>query len=203
MLGVEAVPALIFTALVLMVPRSPRWLVVKRGAIDEARAVLQQINPLTAEAELRAIIDANKQDQQQTEKVKLFSKKYSFPVMLAVLFSVFNQVSGINAIIYFAPRIFEMAGLGRDSALLSSVGIGLVNLVFTMLALRLIDKYGRRKLMLIGSFGLILTLAMVARFFATEAGDGTMVAIYLFIYIAFFALSQGAVIWVFISEIFL
>ena len=202
MLGVEGVPAIIFVVLVLMVPRSPRWLVVKKGAIDEARAVLQQLDPATAEAELQAIIRTKESDLNQVSTGGLFSKKYSFPVMLAVVFAVFNQVSGINAIIYYAPRIFEMAGLGRDSALLSTAGIGVVNLLFTMLALSIIDRFGRRKLMLVGSFGLIFTLAMVAHFFYTESTNGMLVAIYLFIYIAFFAFSQGAVIWVFISEIF-
>lgn len=202
MLGVEGIPALIFVVLVLMVPKSPRWLIVKKGLFDEARGVLQQINPATAEAEFRAIIEAKGRDQEQLEKSNLFSKKYRFPVMLAVVFAIFNQVSGINAIIYYAPRIFEMAGLGRESALLSSVGIGLVNLIFTMLALRMIDRFGRRKLMLIGSFGLILTLALVANFFMSGSTDGLLVAVFLFVYIAFFAFSQGAVIWVFISEIF-
>ena len=202
MLGVEAIPALAFVLLVLQVPRSPRWLVVKKGAIEEARNVLHQLNPATAESELQAIINSKESDLRQVDKSHLFSRKYRFPVMLAVLFAFFNQVSGINAIIYYAPRIFEMAGIGRDSALLSTAGIGLINLIFTMLALNIIDRFGRRKLMLVGSFGLIFTLAMVARFFYTESGNGLMVALYLFIYIAFFAFSQGAVIWVFISEIF-
>jgi MFS transporter, SP family, arabinose:H+ symporter len=202
MLGVETIPALAFLLLVLLVPRSPRWLVVKRGAIDEARRVLQQLNPLTAEAELKAIIDSKESDRLQTVRSHLFSKKYRLPVLLAFLFAFFNQVSGINAIIYYAPRIFEMAGLGRDSALLSTAGVGLVNLLFTMLAMNIIDRFGRRRLMLVGSFGLIFTLSMVARFFYSQSTDGQMVAIYLFIYIAFFAFSQGAVIWVFISEIF-
>lgn len=202
MLGVESLPALLFVLLVLLVPKSPRWLVVKRGAIDEARTVLRQLNPATAEAELQAIIASKDSDLRQLDKSNLFSKKYRLPVMLAFLFAFFNQVSGINAIIYYAPRIFEMAGLGRDSALLSTTGIGLVNLIFTLLALNIIDRFGRRKLMWVGSVGLIFTLAMVARFFYTSSTDGFMVAIYLFIYIAFFAFSQGAVIWVFISEIF-
>lgn len=208
MLGVETVPALVFVLLVLLVPKSPRWLVLKKGAIEEAHKVLQQLNPANADAELQAIINSKESDLRQKDKSNLFSRKYRVPVMLAVLFAFFNQVSGINAIIYYAPRIFEMAGLGRDSALLSTAGIGLINLIFTLLALNIIDRFGRRKLMLVGSFGLIFTLAMVARFFymqggeLTQAADGTMVAVYLFIYIAFFAFSQGAVIWVFISEIF-
>ena len=120
---------------------------------------------------------------------------------LPVLFAFFNQVSGINAIIYYAPRIFTAAGLAKSASLLSTTGIGLVNLIFTMIAIGFIDKIGRKKLMFIGSLGLILTLGLVSySFFAKDSG--TMVAFYLMIYIAFFAFSQGAVIWVFISEIF-
>jgi MFS family permease len=115
---------------------------------------------------------------------------------------VFNQVSGINAIIYYAPRIFEMTGLGTDSALLSSAGLGLVNFVFTLLAMNFIDRHGRRTLMFIGSAGLIVTLFLVANAFYAENFSGYLVPVYLFVYIAFFAFSQGAVIWVFISEIF-
>jgi MFS family permease len=122
--------------------------------------------------------------------------------MLAVLFAVFNQVSGINAIIYYSPRIFEMTGLGAGASLLSTVGLGAINFIFTLLAMNFIDRIGRRKLMLIGSFGLILTLGLVAMSFYQKNFNGFAVPIYLFIYIAFFAFSQGAVIWVFISEIF-
>jgi sugar porter (SP) family MFS transporter len=202
MLGVEGFPAAIFVGLVLLVPKSPRWLVVKKGAIEEARAVLMQINPVTAEAELKAIIDSKEKELYTTSSSGLFSKEYKTPVMLAVLFAVFNQVSGINAIIYYAPRIFEMTGLGKDSALLTSAGIGLVNFIFTLIAVNFIDRVGRRKMMFIGSFGLIFTLGMVARAFYLEDFSGMMVPVYLFMYIAFFAFSQGAVIWVFISEIF-
>lgn len=202
MLGVEVIPAAIFVGLILLVPKSPRWLVVKRGALEEARRVLAQINPANAEEELQNIISAHQKEKAQVANNSLFTKKYSLPLMLAVLFALFNQLSGINAIIYYAPRIFEMTGLGKDSALLSSAGIGLVNLIFTMLGLSLIDKVGRRKLMLVGSFGLILTLGMVAQAFYTQNFGGLLIPICLFIYIAFFAMSQGAVIWVFISEIF-
>ena len=202
MLGVEGIPALIFVVLVWMVPRSPRWLVVKRGAIEEARGVLAQLNPATAEAELQAIINSKESDLSVSSGGGLFSKKYGYPIMLAVLFAFFNQVSGINAIIYYAPRIFGMAGLGKSAALLSTAGIGLVNLIFTLFGLSIIDRFGRKKLMLTGSFGLIITLGLVARFFYSESTDGLVVAIFLFVYIAFFAFSQGAVIWVFISEIF-
>ncbi len=203
MLGVEAIPAVAFLAALTFVPESPRWLILKRGMVEEARTILQLAN---GGSNVDHIIDDIKRSKQEAidEKVKtpFFSKRYSTPIMLAVTFAIFNQVSGINAIIYYAPRIFEMTGLGKSSALLSSAGIGLVNLIFTMLALYYIDRFGRRKLMLIGSFGLIITLALVANAFYTEAFTGYSVPIYLFIYIAFFAFSQGAVIWVFISEIF-
>lgn len=202
MLGVEAVPAIAFFVLLLYVPQSPRWLVVKRGDVEKARQVLMQINPARAEASLKAII-ASGEDEMQKESVdSLFTKQYNFPVMLAVVFAVFNQFSGINAIIYYAPRIFEMAGLGKSSALLSSAGVGLVNLIFTMIGLSLIDKAGRRKLMFIGSLGLITTLLLVSWSFYGETVSGDLVPYFLFAYIASFGMSQGAVIWVFISEIF-
>ncbi|WP_187264423.1 sugar porter family MFS transporter [Pontibacter beigongshangensis] len=202
MLGIEALPAALFVALVVLVPESPRWLVVKRGAIEKARAVLMLINPATADAELKAITESKAHDLATPSGNRLFARSHSVPVMLAVLFAVFNQVSGINAIIYYAPRIFEMTGLGKDAALLSTTGIGLVNLIFTLVGLSLIDRVGRRTLMLVGSVGLIVTLGLVSWSFYTERFSGLMVPLYLFGYIAFFAFSQGAVIWVFISEIF-
>ena len=202
MLGVEAIPAIAFLVLVLFVPKSPRWLVVKRGEVEEARRVLQQINPATAEASLKAIIASGEDEMQKKSVDSLFTQKYRYPVMLAIAFAVFNQFSGINAIIYYAPRIFEMAGLGKSSALLSSAGVGLVNLIFTMIGLALIDRAGRRKLMFIGSLGLITTLLLVAWSFYGDSVSGNLVPYLLFAYIAAFGMSQGAVIWVFISEIF-
>jgi sugar porter (SP) family MFS transporter len=202
MLGVETIPAALFLGLLFLVPKSPRWLVVKKGLTQEAKAVLMQINPERAEAELRAIIRSAHPERKGAKGERLFAKKHRFPVMLAVLFAIFNQLSGINAIIYYAPRIFEMAGLGMDAALLSSAGVGLINFLFTLLALNFIDSFGRRMLMFVGSVGLIITLGLVAWSFYAEAFTGMMVPFYLFAYIAFFAFSQGAVIWVFISEIF-
>jgi MFS transporter, SP family, arabinose:H+ symporter len=201
MLGVQAFPSIIFLVAILFVPDSPRWLIMKKGKIDEATEILKQVNPHTAKAEVKAIIDSVASNGHSGSE-KLFSKKYSVPVTLAILFAVFNQVSGINAIIYYAPRIFAMTGLGTDSALLSTAGLGLVNFIFTLLAVNVIDRFGRRTLMLIGSFGLIGTLALVSHAFYTQDFNGFAVPVYLFIYIAFFAFSQGAVIWVFISEIF-
>jgi MFS transporter, SP family, arabinose:H+ symporter len=199
MLGVQAFPSLIFIALILIIPESPRWLITKKNLVDEAREVLQRIDPGTADQELRAIQFAN---EQESGDGKLFVKKNSFPVMLAILFATFNQVSGINAIIYYSPRIFEMIGFGTNSALLSTAGLGLTNFIFTLLAMNFIDRYGRRTLMLIGSVGLIITLLLVASAFYTKNFNGYLVPMCLFVYIGFFAFSQGAVIWVFISEIF-
>lgn len=199
MLGVQALPALLFIITVLNIPESPRWLVLKRGKTTEALAILRIIDPQTAEQTLANIKSG--QTHTKIAKPQLFSGKYKTPVTLAILFALFNQLSGINAIIYYAPRIFEMTGLGKDSALLSSAGIGLTNLIFTLLALNVIDRFGRRKLMFIGSVGLIISLGLVARAFYLEE-FGMTVPILLFVYIAFFGFSQGAVIWVFISEIF-
>ncbi len=201
MMGVEAVPAALYVALVLRVPRSPRWLVVARGLVDEARTVLSRIGHAPAEIDrYMTDIEGSIVLEKPGERAGLFSPPFRRPVMLAVLFAFFNQLSGINAIIYYAPRIFEMTGLGGSAALLSSAGVGLVNLVFTMLGLLVIDRFGRRSLMLVGSVGLIAALGTVAWAFSTETFG--LVPALLFVYIAFFALSQGAVIWVFISEIF-
>ena len=199
MLGIQALPSLIFLIAVLNIPESPRWLLLQKNQVSEAREVLNMIDPETAEQTLTAIQESN---THTTASTRLFSGEYKTPIMLAVLFAVFNQVSGINAIIYYAPRIFEMTGLGKSSSLLSSAGIGLINLIFTLISMNLIDRYGRRTLMKIGSVGLIVTLGLVARAFYVEDFSGMTVPLLLFVYIAFFGFSQGAVIWVFISEIF-
>jgi len=202
MLGIQAIPSLLFFIMLRFVPETPRWLVLKRNKIDEARNILKVINPEMYEADLQNIIANNHEEQKMDAAGTLFTKNNRLPIFMAICFAVFNQVSGINAIIYYAPRIFEMAGLGRQSSLLSTAGIGFVNFLFTMLAINFIDKIGRRTLMLIGSIGLIATLGLVSRTFYTEDFSGFGITIYLMMYIAFFAFSQGAVIWVFISEIF-
>ena len=203
MLGVIAIPSLIFMGAVLAVPESPRWLILRRGRTDEARAILKTANPPGTDVD-RIVADIEQSAREagrQTQKTVFFSRPYFRPISLAFLFAFFNQVSGINAIIYYAPRIFELAGLTESAALLSSAGIGLVNLVFTLIGLNLIDRVGRRTLMLVGSVGLIVTLGLVSYAFYNNQ-SGYAVPVYLFLYIAFFAFSQGAVIWVFISEIF-
>ena len=200
MLGIEAIPALAFILMLFSVPRSPRWLVVKKGNREEALQVLNTIDSTTAQAELAAI-EATNIPNESNQATLFLSKRYRFPIILAFLFAFFNQVSGINAIIYFAPRIFQMTGMGESISLLSTAGIGLVNLIFTMIGLALIDRNGRRFLMYIGSIGYIVSLSAVAYAFFTET-YGMNVPIWIFIFIASHAIGQGAVIWVFLSEIF-
>ncbi|VTR44100.1 D-xylose transporter [Sphingobacterium thalpophilum] len=199
MLGVQCFPSLLFFVLIFCIPESPRWLLLHKNKLSEATAIMQKINSDGYEAEIAKI-------RSSAEKVngegKLFVRQNARPILLAFCFALFNQLSGINAIIYYAPRVFEMAGLGAQGSLLSTVGIGLINFIFTLVAINFIDKVGRRKLMLIGSVGLIVSLALVSQAFYTGQTTGFAITIYLMSFIAFFAFSQGAVIWVFISEIF-
>jgi len=197
MLGAEAVPALAYLLLVLGVPESPRWLILRKNDEKRAREILAYSNPGKVDRVISDIRHAMGEFRQD----RLFTRAYMFPVLLAFLLAAFNQLSGINFIIYFAPRVFELAGLDASSALLSTAGIGLVNLVTTLLGMYLIDRVGRKKLMLIGSIGYIISLATVAWAFASGAG-GMMVVFFVFTFIASHAIGQGAVIWVFIAEIF-
>ena len=198
MVGVEAIPAFIYILFVVFIPRSPRWLISK-SRNEEAAKILQDINP---EADLeKRMIEIKKQSESQITGENIFMKKYRFPLILAFLVAFFNQLSGINAFLYYAPRIFESAGLEANTALLSSIGIGVVNLLFTLLGVFLIDKVGRKKLMFAGSIGYIISLSLVAAAFFLNWG-GLWVPIFLFLFIAAHAIGQGAVIWVFISEIF-
>ena len=199
MIGVEAIPALIYTLMVFTVPRSPRWLFV-RGHEEEARKVLRQINPGVDITEMETEIRQQEAAHANTGE-NIFMKKYRFPLMLAFLIAFFNQFSGINAFLYYAPRIFEEAGLGESTAFLSSIGIGITNLIFTLLGVFLIDRLGRKQLMYYGSVGYIISLTLVALAFALDWG-GLWVPVFLFIFIGAHAIGQGAVIWVFISEIF-
>jgi sugar porter (SP) family MFS transporter len=201
MLGVEAFPALIFSISVKFVGESPRWLIVKKSNIKQAEAVFAGFN--LNKNEIKDSISAVKNSiltEKSGRQESLLSKKFRFPLILALLFAFFNQFAGINAIIYYAPRIFKMTGLETGSAFLSTAGIGLTNMIFTVAGIFLIDRVGRKKLMFVGTIGLIINLLMVARAFYSGVFAG--VEIFLFSYIAFFAISQGAVIWVFISEVF-
>ncbi|NQY35865.1 MAG: sugar porter family MFS transporter [Alteromonadaceae bacterium] len=199
MLAVETVPALVFLILVSKVPESPRWLLLYRNSEEKARQVLS--NMLPSVEDIEQTIHQIKSSQRQASSSALFTKTNVMPLMLAFMIAFFNQASGINFIIYFAPRVFELAGLDSSSALLSSAGIGLTNLIFTMLGVYLIDRVGRRPLMLIGSVGYIISLAVVAYAFYAQL-SGLVVVLFIFAFIASHAVGQGAVIWVFIAEIF-
>ena len=199
MIGVEAFPAFVYTLMVFTVPKSPRWLLVQRSDRAAAAKTLRVIDP---EADVEAVMKRILLDHELADKGEtIFNSKYRFPLMLAFLVAFFNQFSGINAFLYYAPRIFEIAGLEARSALLSSVGIGVTNLVFTLVGLALIDRFGRRQLMYVGSVGYILSLSAVAITFVLGV-KGMAVPIFLFLFIASHAIGQGTVIWVFISEIF-
>lgn len=197
MIGVEAIPAVLYTILVLSLPKSPRWLLSKFRE-TEAKKILQYINPGQDVEKLMLEMHREK-DAPKNENI--FMKKYRYPLILAFLIAMFNQLSGINAFLYYAPRIFEEAGLGESTALLSSIGIGVVNLIFTLIGVFLIDRIGRRTLMYIGSVGYIISLSLVACAFFLN-WSGMAVPLFLFLFIASHAIGQGAVIWVFISEIF-
>jgi len=198
MLGVVTIPSLLYTMLVFSIPESPRWLVLKKKDESTAKKVIEQLQPGT---DARGVIESIRQSRGVT-KSNVFSGKYSKPIMLAFLIAAFNQLSGINFVIYYAPRIFQETGLGAKGALLSSAGIGVINLLFTLIGMYLIDRVGRKKLMLYGSIGYITSLALVARAFFIGDFQNMNVAYYLFLFIASHAIGQGAVIWVYISEIF-
>ncbi len=197
MLGVVGIPSLLFSFLILFTPETPQFLLLKRNDPQGALDVLKLADP-EPEITLNRIIENDRNNSLKSDK--LFSKKFYFPLLLAFLFSFFNQMSGINAIIYYAPRIYELTGLGKEGALLSTAGIGVANLLFTLLGWYLIDRFGRRILMYIGSIGYITSLGLIAYSFHTNHFD--WVPLYIFIFIASHAIGQGSVIWVFISEIF-
>ncbi|MFK7937239.1 MAG: sugar porter family MFS transporter [Saprospiraceae bacterium] len=199
MLGIEALPAAIYALMVLGVPNSPRWLITKKGDESKAADILRSLNPTANVQEMIANIKTSVQTA--TQDVSFFSGKYNFPILLAFLLAFFNQMSGINFVLYYAPRIFTQAGIAADSVLGASIPIGVVNLIFTLLGVYLIDRMGRKQLMLIGSVGYIVTLLGVAWAFYTQA-EGTMVVAFVCAFVGAHAIGQGAVIWVFISEIF-
>lgn len=196
MIGIEAFPALIYVLLMLRVPMSPRWLVTK-GRVKEATRILQLVDP---DKNIDAFIRKITSDTPVMVE-NIFMKKYRTPLLLAFFIAFFNQFSGINAFWYYAPRILEEAGLGMSTALLSSVGIGFINVAFTLMGVFLIDRWGRKKLMYIGSFGYIISLGLVAAAFFFGWG-GMFVVVFFFVFVAAHAIGQGTVIWVFISELF-
>lgn len=194
MLGIIAIPSLFFSVMMLFTPESPRWLLLNNNDEQGARAIFD-ISGANADELIHEI-----KNTITPKKESLFSGKFSKPLLLAFLLAFFNQLSGINAIIYFAPRVFEMAGLGKDAAFLSSAGIGIINFLFTILGWYLIDRSGRRTLMYIGSVGYIISLTLMSLAFAGVIDGG--VPIFVFLFIAAHAIGQGSVIWVFLSEIF-
>jgi sugar porter (SP) family MFS transporter len=201
MLGVAAFPSLVYALFCLGLPESPRWLLSRKGDREGGINVLERIQPDASTAEIEAEADEITAASQAAGSTGLFwTRRLRKPILLAILIAFFNQLSGINAILYFAPRIFELTGLAAKAALLQSVGIGLTNLVFTFVGLWLIDRLGRRTLLFIGSFGYIGSLGLVAWAFFTQ--HLTIVPVCIFAFIAAHAIGQGAVIWVFISEIF-
>jgi sugar porter (SP) family MFS transporter len=202
MLGIVAAPSALFFVLIFAIVESPRWL-VRAGRLEEARKVLQHLKEPDVEGELRDICQSLEGIQEGNSEA-LFQVRYRRPILLAVAIALFNQLSGINAVMYYAPRIFKMAGAAQDSAMRQSIVIGGVLLLFTIAAMFVIDRFGRRVLIMVGSVGMVVCLAIVAREFTHDNGKSGGVAILaaLIGYIACFAFSSGAVIWVFISEIF-
>jgi sugar porter (SP) family MFS transporter len=201
MFGVMAFPAALFFLLLFFVPESPRWL-VKQKLVDKARSVLQKVGAENLESDLTDIVNSLKEEFGQGV-TKLFQKKYRFPIMCAVLLAVFNQLSGINVIMYYAPLIFEKAGASTNAAMLQAVAVGVTNLVFTIVAMFFIDKLGRKTLLLIGAVGMFVSLAGAAfHYYFENLFSGVGIVIFIVGFIAFFAFSQGAVIWVFLAEIF-
>ncbi|MFZ0288115.1 MAG: sugar porter family MFS transporter [Candidatus Sulfotelmatobacter sp.] len=201
MLGVAAFPSLLYAVFCFGLPESPRWLLSRKGDREAALEVLQRIEPEASKAEIAGEADQiMSASSAEGPSGHFWTRRLRKPIMLAILIAFFNQLSGINAILYFAPRIFELTGLGTKAALLQSIGIGVTNLVFTFVGLWLIDRLGRRTLLYIGSFGYIASLGLVAWAFFTE--HLALVPICIFAFIAAHSIGQGAVIWVFISEIF-
>lgn len=200
MLGIIAVPSVIFLVIAIFLPDSPRWLAVK-GRDRDARQVMFKLGFDDPDAEVDRMLAAAARDR-HGDKPRLFQRAHTLPVACAILIAMFNQLSGINALLYYSPRIFELAGAGADTALLQSVAVGGTNLVFTIVAIFLIDRIGRKPLLYFGSIMTAASLFVVAAQFEAPHPDGTLVMLGLLGFIAAFALSQGAVIWVFISEVF-
>ena len=201
MLGIMAVPSLIYTVMVFGIPESPRWLLARKKDLVGAKTVMIRLGVPNPDEEIALISASNEHEARSGNSTKFFSLKYNKILWLAFLVAFFNQWSGINFILYYAPEILERAGLAAKDSLFNSIAIGGTNLLFTFVGLYLIDKAGRKTLLTIGSVGYILSLSMVAWAFYSGAGAGFLLS-FLLLFIASHAVGQGAVIWVFISEIF-
>ena len=201
MLGALVVPSLIYSILVIGVPESPRWLLTNRKDDGKAKKILSKLGIVNADEEIGVIMASHRHQTTSGQAPKMFSAKYSTILWLAFMIAFFNQVSGINFILYYAPEILERAGLAAKDSLFNSIALGGTNLVFTFVGLYLIDRLGRKTLLVIGSLGYIVSLGMVAWSFYSGAGAGFLMS-FLLLFIAAHAIGQGAVIWVFISEIF-
>ncbi len=201
MLGILAVPATLYTILVIGISESPRWLISKRNDLAAAKKIMLQIGVTDVDAETDAIIESNRHETNTGKKIPFFNHKHKKIIYLAFMIAFFNQLSGINFILYYAPEILEKAGLAAKESLFNSIAIGGINLVFTFVGLYLIDRLGRKTLLIIGSLGYILSLSMVSWAFYSHAGPVLLMS-FLLLFIAAHAIGQGAVIWVFISEIF-
>lgn len=200
MFGIVTVPSGLYLAVSLLLPESPRWLAI-HGARANATATMTRLGFLDPAAEIGRI-EASERREQAHGASRLFQAAHAMPITCAVVIAMFNQLSGINALLYYAPRIFELAGAGAKSALLQSIAVGGTNLFFTVLALFLIDRFGRKPLLYVGSVVCAATLFLVGWQLERAAPDGTLILAGLLGFIAAFAVSQGAVIWVFISEVF-
>ncbi|MEZ7949898.1 MAG: sugar porter family MFS transporter [Flavobacteriaceae bacterium] len=200
MIGIEALPAIIYTVMMFAIPESPRWLITAKNNIEAAKQVFRSLydNEGDIEKQVNLIVNSQKSTD---DAESIFSKKYGIPLSLAFFIAFFNQFSGINAILYYANRIFAEAGLAEQAGALGSIGLGITNFVFTLLGMFLIDRLGRKQLLYIGSVGYIVSLSIVSLCFYND-WSGMIVPISLFAFIASHAIGQGAVIWVFISEIF-
>lgn len=201
MLGVLAIPSVIYTIMVLGVPESPRWLITKKNDLIAAKKVLSEIGIADTEAEISSILKSNQHETLVESSSGFFSSKHKTILWLAFMIAFFNQLSGINFILYYAPEILSRSGLGEKESLLNSIAIGGTNLVFTFVGLYLIDRLGRRTLLIIGSIGYIISLLLVAWSFSSQASPSFLMT-FLLLFIASHAIGQGAVIWVFLSEIF-